>query len=280
MSAICSRFFLLMDFNSRQFANHPCFMASDAVKQIAASFLAARNLKHFSYVRVYDNGSILCLTTQPDMALDFYQMGFYRSVEYGQKHHYIPSSYILWSSMKDNDGDLASHYRKHYRIANGLNIIKRRVGFTEQFCFAANLENIFINNDYLVNMNEYNNFCYYFIEQARSLIKKLDTGRIILPKDCLPVENENVIENSCSGFPLFIEHPMFKKMYYQGDDHHSMTVREFQCLQLLAKGMSTKMIAHQLNLAERTVKSYLDNLKNKLSLTTKQALIQFFYMLR
>lgn len=269
--------FLLSEFYSRKFVNHPCFQASDAVGQIASSFLKARQLKHFSYVRIYDNGSVLCLTTQPDMALDYYQMGFYRSVEYGRKHHFVSSSYLLWASMTEGDNDLATHYREVYQIANGLNILKRREGYSEQFCFAASPENTFVNNDYLANMTEFQNFCYYFTEQARPLLKKLENRRIIMPSDFTP--SDKIINSSMdsAALPLFIENPMFKKLYYQGDYLHAMTVREFQCLQWLAKGMSAKMIASQLNLAERTVKSYLDNLKIKLNLNNKMELIQFFY---
>ena len=53
----------------------------------------------------------------------------------------------------------------------------------------------------------------------------------------------------------------------------SITKREHDCIQLLMRGMSTKMIAKKLDLSPRTIEAYLENIKLKFNVHNKSALI-------
>lgn len=52
-----------------------------------------------------------------------------------------------------------------------------------------------------------------------------------------------------------------------------LSARERQCLQLVAKGLSAKAIAEELELSKRTVETYIDNVKSKLGCINKTELI-------
>jgi DNA-binding CsgD family transcriptional regulator len=52
-----------------------------------------------------------------------------------------------------------------------------------------------------------------------------------------------------------------------------LSTRENQCARLLMQGYSAKMIAETLRLSYRTVEHYIDNIKDKLGVSTKQELI-------
>jgi DNA-binding CsgD family transcriptional regulator len=56
-----------------------------------------------------------------------------------------------------------------------------------------------------------------------------------------------------------------------------LTKRQYECLDYLAQGMTTKGIAQQLNLSPRTVEFYFEGIKNKLNCHTRTNLIQFFH---
>lgn len=55
--------------------------------------------------------------------------------------------------------------------------------------------------------------------------------------------------------------------------HHKISDRERQCIFHLVKGKTTTQIAESLGLSQRTVESYLDNIKNKLGCNSKSMLI-------
>lgn len=52
-----------------------------------------------------------------------------------------------------------------------------------------------------------------------------------------------------------------------------LTLRQLDCLHLLAKGMTMKQIAHDLSLSRRTVEHYIEAIKSKLHCTSRSELI-------
>lgn len=56
----------------------------------------------------------------------------------------------------------------------------------------------------------------------------------------------------------------------------TFTLRQKQCLQLLAKGKTFKEIANALNITPRTVRFHLDLVKKQLSVKTKSQLIEYY----
>lgn len=53
-----------------------------------------------------------------------------------------------------------------------------------------------------------------------------------------------------------------------------LSSREYQCVQLLKQGYTAKKIGKLLNLSHRTVEHYLENVKNKIGVSSKNELIQ------
>lgn len=60
-----------------------------------------------------------------------------------------------------------------------------------------------------------------------------------------------------------------------------LSKRELECLRLTVKGKPAKQVAYHLNLSRRTVEEYLENIKRKMDVTSKSALIEkgidYFY---
>ncbi len=56
-----------------------------------------------------------------------------------------------------------------------------------------------------------------------------------------------------------------------------LTIREFQCLKLLAHGKRTKEIASILKLSRRTVETYINSSKLKLSDVSGCSLVDFYW---
>jgi DNA-binding CsgD family transcriptional regulator len=82
--------------------------------------------------------------------------------------------------------------------------------------------------------------------------------------------------------------PKNKEIFFQGlmDDmsHHKNTIsllsrREKECLFLIGKGKTTKMIAKQLNLSPRTVEHYIESIKIKTNVYSKYHLMEYAHRL-
>jgi DNA-binding NarL/FixJ family response regulator len=55
----------------------------------------------------------------------------------------------------------------------------------------------------------------------------------------------------------------------------NLSDREFEVFELIAKGLSTRKIADELNLSVKTIETYKSHIKNKLNITDSTKLIQF-----
>jgi DNA-binding CsgD family transcriptional regulator len=76
----------------------------------------------------------------------------------------------------------------------------------------------------------------------------------------------NLLTNKNPISPLFKTNDK-NKVNYQ------LTSRQIECLYFLAKGMTAKQIGRELNISQRTIEHYLENLKNKLGCHSKYDLI-------
>lgn len=96
-----------------------------------------------------------------------------------------------------------------------------------------------------------------------------------LLKDMEPEELIKAIDQACNGqmvlspemTPILMEGLRSKKEAPRGID--SLTKREFQTLKLVATGMTNKMIARKLDIAEGTVKVHVKSLLKKLNLRSR-----------
>lgn len=96
-----------------------------------------------------------------------------------------------------------------------------------------------------------------------------------LLKDMEPEELLKAIDQACNGqmvlspemAPILMEGLRSKKETPNGID--SLTKREFQTLKLVATGLTNKMVARKLDIAEGTVKVHVKSLLKKLNLRSR-----------
>lgn len=81
-------------------------------------------------------------------------------------------------------------------------------------------------------------------------------------------EDKKIFENALENFySISLEGKLSKK-------NSALTNRELQCISLLMRGHTSKMIANKLNLSRRTVEFYIENIKQKFGCTHKSQLIE------
>lgn len=155
-----------------------------------------------------------------------------------------------------------------YGLNHRVGFVKRAGDWVENVCFGcgddtSNGFELLLQNIYLLNK-----ICVHMNALTASLRSKVFDNMLVLPEyssdylDFLDSSKTKIMQNKEAG--------LFKKIY-------RVTDREFECMQLTAKGQSAKMVAKQLKISPHTVEVHLDHLKQKLNVNNKLGLCEKYY---
>lgn len=259
---------------------HVMFNSGNAIRNISNDFLQKRGLEHFSYARRYHKSNkTFTLTTHPQISEDYFRLQFYNITKFEQIDTNVKSSVLLWLGVGKEDQKLINHVKENHDLGNGIVLIKNHEDFSEYTYFASTPENVMANNYYLANLDELYNFDFYFKEKAKKIILAAHQSAIKLPNFNPSTEADSRAQYSNGNIRPSIKEPLFKKLYYTKELNQHISKREFQCLTAMASGCRIKEIANELQLKERSVRSYIENLKNKTQLETHPQLIDFYHSL-
>lgn len=229
------------------------------VKTICKS-LQPVNINHFCYLRLFNDGTHQILCSHPEWARHCY-LYYYDHTVFHQDPRKYQSGYELWSNPKDQT--IITIAREQFDIAHGIVLIKRIGDECELFHFATNRNNINIINFYINNLDYLDSFILYFKEHAKHLIKQSMADRAILPQ--WGVSDAERIYHNTILIPDFI--------------NLNFTKRELECIKFTMRGQPAKQVAFNLNISQRTVEEYLQNIKNKLGVYSKPQLLEKLHSL-
>lgn len=255
------------------------FQSGAKIWDLSKDYLDSKNLTHFSYVRIYKNKNVFVLTTHPEVSEDFFRLEFYKKIKYEKSTMDLNSSALLWMALGPEDMGLINHIKDYHNLSNGIVLSKSYADYYEYTYFAATPENKAANNYYLANLDDLYNFLFYFKEKAKDLILEGHHSPIHLSDYNPNIEISPEYQFTELKRNIRIEDPMFKKLYYSTDLGQSISKREFQCLGEMAAGKRVKEIAKVLDLAPRSIRYYIENLKEKTQLSSHQQLVDFYYSL-
>lgn len=156
-------------------------------------------------------------------------------------------------SYPDHQCDMLKFYRQELNISKGITLYNRTETYIDYWDFSgdedANLSNVFSEEKlkYFKGIAaEFDRLNQVNIDESLfSLPEKIDYS----PNDQLPVLNIN----------------------------QNLSEREIRCLALLNRGLGYKSIARELEISPRTVEYHLNNIKTKIGLNDRAALIQYFF---
>lgn len=180
-------------------------------------------------------------------------------------------SCFLWPS-RPNDFFLKKLF--NININNGVSVSFRLANYVDVFSFSSNTEN---HNFYLNHLNLLKRFIVYFRLKAKNIINDLhyNCPRLLTRKIEFNVEVEDQkaialekFRTQISPRTLILEDDL-KKIKF--------SPRETQCLFSMLEGKSMNKIAEELGVSQRTVESYLENMKLKTGCITKSKLLADFF---
>lgn len=258
--------------------NHISVTSSQDIAAIANAPKKA-GITLFDYVRLYADGSRICLSNRPEWLIHFYARDFHRLGLFEGNFDLYSENYALSIAMPHQE--IYNDAKTYHNIGHSFSITKPSKNYCEFFYFAGSADNNSIVNFFLNNIDFLEKFIFYFKDKAAKIITTAEKSRL-----SFPLRSREVICNELSNLAMFnIMPPKIKyecgqeleiKKYYLNVDGTETTITktEMQCLQELKKGKDSREIAEYLEKSQKTVENHIHNAKKKLSCNSKSELIK------
>lgn len=258
------------------------------IHQICAPLFAISLVKYFSYNRYFRNRQWLGFYTDPDpveislredrgpifvdeqgVSIDsgVYFHGDLKEIMKTKIEDNIVEKFF---AQDDNPGGVQI-------VTNGLLIIRKGKNYDESFYFSMLNSNYEVSRAYYFKTSEtLKRFCLYFLHKGRSLITLSSKYRIPY---AIPEKN-NFFDMMFYKHPKLSEDQAWfdtKKFAIEtsrGDVF--LSAQELNCLRLIAQGFTYSELAYHMDLSNRTIESYVNNLKEKLNASSKATLAQYY----
>lgn len=226
-------------------------------RELGAPLFSLLPITVYSLRRFYNDGRFFYLCSDIKWLTHYYQQGYHLLGDF--QNHLNSSSSIkyslwdYWDSQDKNYWTVIGDAMQNFGYGHGLSIVKISSSHIDIFNPSTNRHNSSINNIYLNNLESINNYLSHLLIRADSFFNKVSINSFYEPYQI----NSHLQSNE----------QKIKKITY----------REFQCLELLGKGMTMKNIAKKLSCSARTVETHLVHLKDKLGCAYKEDLINFYH---
>jgi LuxR family quorum-sensing system transcriptional regulator SolR len=227
------------------------------LKEFCAPLFANSDIKSFGYIRIYNDGHVLNLTTEEKWILH----RFDKQIKYKILFDHYNKPYIFLWPNDIYDPLLSALY--DFDIWNGCNIYILFENYVEIFSFASSKNNTNMQNFYINNIDLLNTFIVFFKERLNSSINILDKDKFLKTDIIFPDIKLDHFENPEKKLTRIYESIQLKRVHFSPG--FALTMRELECCYHWMNGNSAKVIGKKLNLSPRTVESYLTNAKLKTS---------------
>jgi DNA-binding CsgD family transcriptional regulator len=241
----------------------------DKIRQLSNDFCKPLGITTFGYVRVYHNGYISWLTSNPDQDRFLVESGALKEDPLINTPESLKEGSYLWFNDRQFPGcETFYHDRSRlFQMDHGMVIVRHKENYLETCCFSGLIAKLPLYNLFMNERAFFSTFMEHFTKQLNGrLLTILDQGVQIA--DIKNVSGKTSIKENLS---LSINRPsLVTACGWQ--NLLKLSKREKECLVLLKLGYTYQAIGTQLMLAERTVEHYIDSVKNKLGLETRSEL--------
>lgn len=251
------------------------FTSCDQVQEICSDFFSETDLTYYNYVRVYDDGSRICLSNNRDWMLFVFSNHDKFKITFEEKPEHGTSRYVIWDNVSGiNEDSLMIVAKQEFDIAHGFTIINAYNGYVEFQYFGTTQNRSDINNFYINNLGLLHNFGMYFRDRAHALIEQAEKTRFKTPGQQFFWLKKDEATDQYVRSNYFTETNEVERYYLSGElSHVYLTKREAQCLTALIDGMTAKEIGKFFDISFRTVENYLNDIKQKLSCRKRSDLV-------
>lgn len=241
------------------------------IKKLTRPLKEFLNISYFSYQSIDTKGNYHSLSDRPDWT-NFYveQNLILKSTLLRHPRFHETGLYILSDSGAIN---WVMPCLRKFSIGNTIIFMEKGKDQVELFGFSAYTEEKNSTERLLQDQLLLKKYCPYFKKKSAFLLKEQE------PLNLTNCRGEDFV----SGSPIFSPSNKTEQLKFLStidktftyELAEKLTSREKDCLYLLSQGYFMINIGRELKLSPRTIEHYLENCKNKLSIYSREDLIQF-----
>lgn len=247
---------------------------SNQIKKVTQPLRDHFNINYFTYHRIDNAGKYTVLVDRPDWANHYVNEKIYLDDPYLRNPKVYQTGLCLIEShgSKEYQSNILKSGKKVLNMDLGVLLIQKTHHHVEFFGFTANKESSSLEKIYMNKPQLLSSFAIHFKNELKAILNNMEKESNYLldlkGKDYLCPETISPSIPSSSQKAYLNDLGMKKEIELT----EKLSQRERECLKLLLINKSSKETASILGLSSRTVESYFENIKNKLSCCTKKEL--------
>lgn len=261
--------------NWKQIVQDYIIQHSDKIRQVTRPLRDRFQIQYFTYHRIDNTGKYTVLVDRPDWAEHYVEEKFYLEDPYLGHPDIYKSGFCFFEnhgSEKYRDKVLKDA-KEIFNLDQSVILIEKNVNSVEFFGFSGNkagcsLDKLCLNHPWVLK-----SFAGHFKKELHHILSQMEEETGLLPH----------LKGS-SFYSKQLIHPdihsttLLEYLKDLGKESEMIKIgrlsgREKQCMQLLLKGKSAKETAAFLKLSHRTIEFYFENIKNKLTCSSKQEIL-------
>lgn len=266
---------------------HPILVHANDIADICRP-LHHLNITYFCHVRIDNNEKFSAIANNPQFAEHYLKNKYYNADIHMDKDNSL-GNMILWDAIpKCGETEELDVVAAAYNVRHTFTLIENNVDSRDYYHFSTHLDDWSINQIYLSNLDLLKKFIHYFkvtMRHSRQLSNAYqwqygidDDASGFSIQDNYITESANVrgefLHSLSSNKPHENEIVLLRN---NSEELLTLAPQQSKCLLLLAKGLSCKEIALQLNLSYRTVEFYLRNLRKSLGYRNSKEMIAAYF---
>ncbi len=248
---------------------HFSITSAKQISAITAPLVQHFGIKHFRYLKLYQDKSRVLLSDFPDCTRFVYEDGTYQKMWFdGEFTDGLTPGCHLWAVLRGDEKSPFEHeINKTLGLYHGMTFVNAVNNYWEIYTFDS--DNLGI---YQIDKQIFTHFITYFKEQAANLIVRGESERITVPNsdkiEIFPHANKNNILN-------FLKNTRIKRYYLSGKYRDVyLTSKEAQCIYWLIEGKSADEIAMIEGNSIKTINRHLENVRIKLNCYKQTQLVK------
>lgn len=246
---------------------------SDRIKKTTKPLRDHFGINYFTYHQIDNQGRYTVLVDRPDWAEHYVdEQIFFNDPYLRHPEVYQSGTCLVESHGSTNYRAAVSESGKSVLNADlGVILIQKRADSVEFFGFAGSKKSSHLQNIYLNHPNLLKSFSSYFKKSMGDLLINMkEAGSSLLELKGRDFLRKQPISPKTDPTAYLA----YLKDLGVASGVEKLSPREKECLQLLIENKSAKETGDALGLSYRTIEYYFENIKNKLSCSSKQEVLQ------
>jgi DNA-binding CsgD family transcriptional regulator len=243
---------------------HPSVVHAHSIKTICKP-LEKLGIYYFAHVNISQN-KFSAINNNPSFIEHYIKNQYYNS-DIHMKNDNKFGNYIIWDAVDlCGKSDKMHQEAGKFGIKHTFTIIEKNSSSNDFYHFATHSASCSINQVYLSQLDLLKLFILHYKENIKRSKELASAFEMTFDLDVL-FGNYETETNSFS-------HLSDMRFQFIQSLKFNLTPREIDCFMLTLKGKTAKQIAILLGLSYRTVEEYICNIKTKLQVISKSALVE------